>query len=107
MKSARLSWCLSSNPSLAVGFFIHDEARDVTRSAPQGAHYHADVVSKLHVQGEGREYNRYNTDIQPNLYIYYNAHLPICKRNFSNKITSGAPEREFVNIENPFPTGLT
>ncbi len=28
---------------LSVGFSIQDEAMDVARSAPQGAHYHADV----------------------------------------------------------------
>ncbi len=37
-------WCLSSSLSLSVGFSIYDEAMDVARSAPQGAHYHADVI---------------------------------------------------------------
>ncbi len=31
----------------AVGFSIQDEAMDVTRSAPQGAHYHDDVIYLL------------------------------------------------------------
>ncbi len=42
-------WCLSSSPSMSVGFSIRDEAMDVARSAPQGAHYHADVVILLFV----------------------------------------------------------
>ncbi len=40
-------WCLSSSLSLSVGFSIQDEAMDVARSAPQGAHYHADVIYLL------------------------------------------------------------
>ncbi len=40
-------WCLSSSLSLLVGFSIKDEAMDVARSAPQGAHYHADVIYLL------------------------------------------------------------
>ncbi len=41
-------WCLSSSLSLSVGFFIQDEAMDVARSAPQGAHYyHADAIYLL------------------------------------------------------------
>ncbi len=40
--------CLSSSLSLSVGFSIQDEAMDVARSAPQGAHYyHADVIYLL------------------------------------------------------------
>ncbi len=35
--------CSSSSLSLSVGFSIQDESVDVARSAPQGAHYHADV----------------------------------------------------------------
>ncbi len=31
----------------AVGFSIQDEAMRVARSAPQGAHYHADVIHLL------------------------------------------------------------
>ncbi len=43
-----LRWCLSSSLSLSVEFSIQDEAMDVARSAPQGAHYyHADVISLL------------------------------------------------------------
>ncbi len=38
------SWCLSSSLSLSVRFSIQDEAMDVARSAPQGAHYYADVT---------------------------------------------------------------
>ncbi len=38
------SWCLSSSLSLSAGFSIQDEAMDVARSAPQGAHYHVDVI---------------------------------------------------------------
>ncbi len=38
------SWCLSSSLSLSVDFSIQDEAMDVARSAPQGAHYHVDVI---------------------------------------------------------------
>ncbi len=34
-----------SSLSLSVGFSIQDEAMDVARSAPQGAHYHADVMA--------------------------------------------------------------
>ncbi len=41
--SCRLSSCLS----LSVGFSTQDEAMDVARSAPQGAHYHADVIYLL------------------------------------------------------------
>ncbi len=34
------SWCLSSSPSLSVGFSIREaEAMNVARSAPQVAHY--------------------------------------------------------------------
>ncbi len=33
--------------SLAVGFSIQGEAIDVARSAPQGAHYHVDVINWL------------------------------------------------------------
>ncbi len=40
-------WCMSRSPSLLVGVCIQDKATDVTRSAPQGAHYHADVVYLL------------------------------------------------------------
>ncbi len=40
-------WCLSSSLSLPVRFSIPDEAVDVARSAPQGAHYHADVTYLL------------------------------------------------------------
>ncbi len=38
---------LSSSLSFSVGFFIQDEAMDVARSAPLGAHYHADVIYLL------------------------------------------------------------
>ncbi len=42
------SWCSSSSLSLSEGFSIQDEAVDVARSAPQGAHYyHADVIYLL------------------------------------------------------------
>ncbi len=34
-------WCLSSS------LCFKDEAMDVARSAPQGAHYHADVINFL------------------------------------------------------------
>ncbi len=40
-------WCFSSSLSLLVGFSIQDEAMDVARSAPQGAHYHTDVIYLL------------------------------------------------------------
>ncbi len=40
-------WCLSRSLSLSVGFSIQNEAVDVARSAPQGAHYHADVINLL------------------------------------------------------------
>ncbi len=39
--------CLSSSPSLSVGFSIQDEAMDVARSTPQGAHYHKGVINLL------------------------------------------------------------
>ncbi len=39
--------CLSSSLTLSVGFSIQDEAMDVARSAPQGTHYHADVIYML------------------------------------------------------------
>ncbi len=39
--------CLSNSLSLPVGFSIQDEAMDVARFAPQGAHYHADVIYLL------------------------------------------------------------
>ncbi len=45
------SWCLSSSLSLSVGFSIQDEAMDVARSAPQGAHYHAGVIYLLPLLG--------------------------------------------------------
>ncbi len=38
-----LGWVLKS-PSLSVGFFIQDEAADVTRSA---THYHVDIIHYL------------------------------------------------------------
>ncbi len=41
------SWRLSRNLSLSVGISIQGEVMDVARSAPQGAHYHADVVYLL------------------------------------------------------------
>ncbi len=40
-------WCLSSSLFLSVGFSTQDEAMDVARSAPLGAHYHADVIYLL------------------------------------------------------------
>ncbi len=46
-EAALHSLCLSSSLSLPVGFSIQDEAMDVARSAPQGAHYHADVIYLL------------------------------------------------------------
>ncbi len=42
---------MSSSLSLLVGFSIQDEAVDVARSAPQGAHYHADVIYLLAKMG--------------------------------------------------------
>ncbi len=39
-----LIWYLTSSLSLSVGLPIPYEAMDVTRSAPQGAHYHADGI---------------------------------------------------------------
>ncbi len=33
--------------TLSVGFSIQDEAMHVARSAPQGVHYHADVIYLL------------------------------------------------------------
>ncbi len=41
------SWCLSSSLSLSVEFSIKDEAMDAAWSAPQGFHYHADVIHLL------------------------------------------------------------
>ncbi len=41
-----LEWVLKS-PSLSLGFFIQDEAADAARSAPQGAHYHVDIIHYL------------------------------------------------------------
>ncbi len=41
------SWRLSSSLSLTVGIAIQDKAIDVARSAPQGAHCHADVIYLL------------------------------------------------------------
>ncbi len=40
-------WCLSCNLALSVRFSIQGEAMDFARSAPQGAHYHADVICLL------------------------------------------------------------
>ncbi len=40
-------WCLSSSLSLSVGFSIQDQDIGVSRPAPQGAHYHADVIYLL------------------------------------------------------------
>ncbi len=42
-----LKYCLSSSLPLSVGFPNQDAAMDVARSAPQGAHYHADVIYLL------------------------------------------------------------
>ncbi len=42
-----LAKCLSSSLSLSVGLPIWGEAIDVVRSAPQEAHYHADVIYLL------------------------------------------------------------
>ncbi len=42
-----LIWCLSSCLSLSAGFSIQDEAMDIARSTPQGAHYHADAIYLL------------------------------------------------------------
>ncbi len=39
--------CLISSLSTTEGFFIQDESMDVGLSAPQGAHYHADVIYLL------------------------------------------------------------
>ncbi len=41
------SWCLSSSPSLSVGFSTQDAAMNVARSAPQEAHYHARVMEAV------------------------------------------------------------
>ncbi len=38
---------VSRSLPLLVGSSIPDEAMDVVRSAPQGAHYHADVIDLL------------------------------------------------------------
>ncbi len=38
---------VSRSLPLLVGFSTPDEAMDVVRSAPQGAHYHADVIDLL------------------------------------------------------------
>ncbi len=35
---------VNSSLSLSVGLSIQNEAMDVARSAPQGAHYHTDVI---------------------------------------------------------------
>ncbi len=37
--------CLRSSPPLSVGFSMQDEAMRVTRSAPRGAHFYADVIA--------------------------------------------------------------
>ncbi len=42
-----LIWYLSSSLSLPAGFSIQDEAMDVARPAPQGSHFHADVIDLL------------------------------------------------------------
>ncbi len=39
----------------SVGFSIQDKAMDVTPSAPQGAHYHADVIYLLPYLGVKKE----------------------------------------------------
>ncbi len=44
-------WCLSSSLFLSIGFSIQDEAMNVARSAPQGAHYHVDFIYMLPEQG--------------------------------------------------------
>ncbi len=46
-ETAELIWCLSSSQSWSVEWSILDESVDVARSAPQGAHYHADVIYLL------------------------------------------------------------
>ncbi len=48
------SWCLSTSPSLSIGFSIQDEAMDAARSAPHGAHYYVDVINLLTYLGINR-----------------------------------------------------
>ncbi len=47
-------WCLSSGPSLLVGFAIQDEAMHAARPAPKGTRYHVVGVNLLHLLGEQR-----------------------------------------------------
>ncbi len=47
MLHARKSNVVILKLETAVGFTIQLEAMDVARSAPQGAHYHADVICLL------------------------------------------------------------
>ncbi len=42
-----ISWFLNSSLSLSVGFSIQLVAMNVDWSAPQGAHYHMDVICSL------------------------------------------------------------
>ncbi len=46
-ETADIVGVLSSELSLSVGFSIQDEAPDVARSAPQGAHYNVNAIYLL------------------------------------------------------------
>ncbi len=54
-KIVRVGWYLSSSSFRSLGVSTQDEAMDVARSAPQEAHYHADVIFLLLKREYGRE----------------------------------------------------
>ncbi len=72
--------CVSSSLSLSVGFSIQDEARDVARSTPQGAHYHADSSYLLPLMRKLDDAGSFNT--------YYDSHLQTW---FGHDITDEVP----------------
>ncbi len=47
-KTVNIVGVFCSTLALSVGVSMQDEAVDVIRAAPQGAHYHADVIYLLH-----------------------------------------------------------
>ncbi len=54
--AAKFRWCLNSSPPWSVGLSTQNDAMDVARSAPQGAHYNADVIY-WELQREQRAYD--------------------------------------------------
>ncbi len=64
-QTADIVSALSSSLSLSAGFSIQDSAMDVTRSAPQGVYYHADVIYLLILLGINK--GAYRNLVQANI----------------------------------------